>query len=64
MNRYQDNAPSAGAHGPDSARRQRIARRYADASERARIARDTDPDGAAMLRKDAARLRRILAAGV
>lgn len=52
------------AHGPDSARVHRIARRYADARERAMLARSQgDTSGAMFARAEATRLRRILAGG-
>jgi hypothetical protein len=55
---------SPNAHGPDSARIHRIARRYADMRERAALAMSQgDSGGAAYARAEASRLRRILAEG-
>jgi hypothetical protein len=52
------------AHGPDSARIHRIARRYADMRERASLASSQgDASGAMYAAAEARRLRRILAEG-
>ncbi len=52
------------AHGPESDRIHRIARRMADARERSMMASATgDYDGARYAAAEASRLRRILAAG-
>ncbi len=57
MNAYTD-------HGPDSSRRQRLARRLADARERAASARDQgDTYGAQYATAEYRRLARILAEG-
>lgn len=53
---------TATAHGPDSSRVHKLARRLADARERASMARSYgDEAGARFLTAECARLRRILA---
>lgn len=55
---------TATAHGPDSGRTNRIAKAYADARERAALARmQGDESGARYAAAEASRLRRILAEG-
>lgn len=55
---------TATAHGPDSGRTNRIAKAYADARERAALARmQGDDSGARYAAAEASRLRRILAEG-
>jgi hypothetical protein len=55
---------SNGSHGPESGRVHRIAKAYADARERAAMARSQgDDSGARYAAAEAARYRRILAEG-
>lgn len=55
---------SNGAHGPQSGRIHRIAKAYADARQRAAMARATgDHSGERYAAAEAARYRRILAEG-
>ena len=51
-------------HGPEAGRIYRLTKRYADARERARMARQTgDNDGARYALSEARRLARVLAEG-